>query len=90
MTLFYQTTSNGSSDKELWKHLTEKKNWRITQLPNKYFQTEYLCLYTKDYWRSVTRRNTILEAEAAIDETIDYYIDKLNFIDGPKVVKTFK
>ena len=24
-----------------WKHLAEKKNWRIVQLPNGYFQTEY-------------------------------------------------
>lgn len=89
MTLFYQTTT-GESSEALWKHLIQKKNWRISQLPNKYFQTEYICPYTKEYWRSVTRRETIAEAEKAIDETIDYYIDKLSFIDGPKVVKTFK
>ena len=25
-----------------WKHITQKSNWRIVQLPNGFFQTEYL------------------------------------------------
>jgi len=47
MTLFYQTHSWGSrpqiseETKKLWKHLANKKNWRITQLPNGFYQTEY-------------------------------------------------
>ena len=46
-----------------WKHLAEKKNWRITQLPNGFYQTE--C-QNPDYEK------------------------KLDFLKGPKVVKTFK
>ena len=50
MTYYYKTYSwssqgdnQGVSDKtiEAWKHLAEKKNWRIVQLPNGYYQTEY-------------------------------------------------
>ena len=25
-----------------WKHLADKKNWRITQLPNGFYQTEVM------------------------------------------------
>ncbi len=25
----------------LWEKITEKENWRITQLPNGYYQAEY-------------------------------------------------
>ena len=46
MTLFYQTSTWSSQPQptektiESWKHAAEKKNWRITQLPNGFFQTE--------------------------------------------------
>jgi len=33
---------------KVWKHLAEKKNWRIVQLPNGYFQTEHRDLEDKD------------------------------------------
>jgi hypothetical protein len=38
----------------------------------------------------MTRRTTIEAAETAIDETVKHYLNKLKFIVGPKVVKTFK
>ena len=47
MTLYYQTSSWSSQPqvsektKTLWKHVAKKKNWRITQLPNGFYQTEY-------------------------------------------------
>ena len=48
MTYFYYKTNSWSSQPqvsedqiEYWKHLSEKKNWRITQLPNGYYQTEF-------------------------------------------------
>ena len=72
----------------LWKHITEKKNWRIVQLPNGFLQTEYLHP-DEDEWIDVTRRETIAGAEQAIDASIEHYVKKLEFLDGPKVVKTF-
>ena len=71
-----------------WKHLVEKKNWRITQLPNGFYQTEYKD--QEDNWNDVTRRETIKGAEAAIDGSIEHYSKRLDFIKGPKVVKEFK
>jgi hypothetical protein len=38
----------------------------------------------------VTRRETMDGAEAAIDGSIDHYSKKLEFANGPKVVKTFE
>jgi hypothetical protein len=73
----------------LWKHITKKSNWRIVQLPNGFLQTEYRDLEDEDQWIDVTRRETISGAEQAIDASIEHYIKKLEFLDGPKVVKTF-
>lgn len=73
----------------LWKHITEKKNWRIVQLPNGFLQTEYLHP-DEDEWIDVTRRETIAGAEQAIDASIEHYAKKLEFLQGPKVVKTFE
>tara|TARA_R110000765_G_scaffold277671_1_gene375560 strand:+ start:652 stop:972 length:321 start_codon:yes stop_codon:yes gene_type:complete len=106
MTLFYQTqTSWGSQPQiteetiKLWKHLASKKHWRITQLPNGFYQTEYKdidcnCDPEKDHccdkWIDVTRRETINGAESAIDASVEHYSKKVEFLYGPKVVKTFK
>ena len=73
---------------ELWKHVATKSNWRIVQLPNGYYQTEYKDL--QDKWVDVTRRETMDGAEAAIDSSIEHYSKKLEFANGPKVVKTFE
>ena len=98
MTYFYKTYSwssqgenQGVSDKtiEAWKHLAEKKNWRIVQLANGYYQTEYRNI-EKDEWYDVTRRETVESAEAAIDGSIEHYKKRIDFLKGPKVVKTFK
>ena len=72
-----------------WKHITQKKNWRIVQLPNGFYQTEYLHPEQEE-WIDVTRRETIDGAEKAIDASIEHYLKKLEFTKGPKVVKTFK
>ena len=98
MTFYYQTRSWNSQPQiseetiNLWKHLAEKKNWRITQLPNGYYQTEYLDPddLDKKTWIDVTRRETLDGAEAAIDGSIEHYTKRLDFLKGPKVVKTFK
>jgi hypothetical protein len=96
MTLFYQTHSWSSQPKisnetlKLWKHIVEKANWRITQLPNGFYQTEYQDINNEDIWHDVTRRETIEGAEKAIESSIEHYNKKLEFINGPKVVKTFK
>ena len=81
MTFYYQTSSWNSQpqpNKEtisFWKHLSEKKNWRIVQLPNGFFQTEYKdlncgCDPKKDSccekWNDVTRRETLEAAETCL------------------------
>ena len=72
-----------------WKHITLKKNWRIVQLPNGFYQTEYLHPEEGE-WIDVTRRETKEGAEAAIDGSIEHYSKKLEFLKGPTVVKTFE
>ena len=96
MTYFYATRSWTSQPQiteaaiEAWKHLANKKNWRIVQLPNGFFQTEYQDIEKEDIWHDVTRRETIKGAETAIDGSIEHYDKKIEFTQGPKVVKTFK
>lgn len=97
MTLYYKTYSWGNTspritDEEVQYliHLVEKKNWRIVQLPNGYFQTEYLNPNKENSWVDVTRRETIKGAEAAIDASIEHYKKRLDFAKGPVVVKTFE
>ena len=96
MTFYYRTHSWSSSPQpseetiNLWKHLAEKANWRIVQLSNGFYQTEYQDLKNEDQWIDVTRRETINGAETAIDGSIEHYGKKVEFLNGPKVVKTFK
>ena len=98
MTLYYQTSSWSSQPqvtdktKTIWEHIVKKKNWRIVQLPNGFYQTEYLDPdnIDEDAWIDVTRRETMEGAESAIDASINHYEKKLAHIRGPQVVKTFK
>ena len=96
MTLFYQTNSWSSQPQfseqtiDLFKHVAKKKNWRIVQLPNGFYQTEYLDPNKKDSWIDVTRRETLEGAEQAIDASLEHYKRKIAYIHGPQVVKTFK
>ena len=97
MTFLYTRTNTWSSAPQptedtikAWKHISQKKNWRIVQLPNGYLQTEYRDIDDPETWIDVTRRETIGGAEQAIDSSIAHYMQKLEFIQGPKVVKTFK
>ncbi len=96
MTLFYQTNTWTSQPqvteetKKIWEHVVQKKNWRIVQLPNGFYQTEYLDPKKEDSWIDVTRRETMEGAELAIDASINHYEKKLAHIRGPQVVKTFK
>jgi hypothetical protein len=96
MTFYYQTRTWNSQPQlteetiNLWKHLADKSNWRIVQLPNGFYQTEYQSPEEEDTWIDVTRRETIDGAEAAIDGSVEHYAKKVDFLKGPKVVKTFK
>ena len=103
MTTYYWTRSwsnETNQDKvethtiKLWERLTEKKNWRIVQLANGYFQTEFQNADERygpvDEWKPITRRETLEDAEAAIDESISHYKKRIELSKGPKVVKTFK
>ena len=93
--LYYKTSTATYNQKpnektiEEWQHLADKKNWRITQLANGFYQTE--CLNPdREEWHDVTRRETVEGAEAAIDGSIDHFTKKLEATKGPKVIKTFK
>ena len=94
--IYYKTSVNTGepkiSEKQLeeWKHLSTKKNWRITQLPNGYYQTEVNNKENLSNWVDVTRRETIEGAEAAIESSVEHFSKKLEYIKGPQVVKTFK
>ncbi len=96
MTFYYSTRTWNSQPQltketiNLWKHLADKSNWRITQLANGFYQTEYQSPQDEDTWIDVTRRETIKSAEAAIDGSVEHYVKKVDFVKGPKVVKTFK
>ena len=95
MTFYYQTKTWNSrphiSDqtRKLWEHMANKENWRITQLPNGFYQTEYQDP-NEETWHDITRRETIEGAEQAIDASVEHYSKKLEYVSGPKVVKTFK
>ena len=88
----YNTGNQKPNEKTInqWKHLADKKNWRITQLPNGFYQTEVSDPEENENWHDVTRRETIEGAEAAIDGSIDHFSKKLDTVKGPKVIKTFK
>lgn len=95
--LYYRTTTTGGQPKVTentkleWKHLANKENWRITQLPNGFYQTEVSNPTSEgNEWQDVTRRETLEGAESAIDGSIEYFTKKLEATAGPKVVKTFK
>ena len=94
--LYYRSTSStypikpNEKTNNQWKHLAEKKNWRITQLPNGFYQTEVSNPDSENDWHDVTRRETMKGAENAINGSIDHYAKKLDAIKGPKVVKTFE
>tara|TARA_R100001369_G_scaffold32198_1_gene56833 strand:- start:531 stop:791 length:261 start_codon:yes stop_codon:yes gene_type:complete len=83
-----QTQLNPEVIKKL-NHVADKSNWRITQLANGFYQTEHRDLTQEDTWYDVTRRETLVGAEAAIDGSIDHYNKKIEAMKGPKVVKTF-
>lgn len=94
MTFYYRSTTASSGNQQVseetkafWEYASEKKNWRIVQLPNGYYQTELLW---EDTWKDVTRRETVEGAESAIDTSIEHYKTRLEFVQGPKVVKTFE
>jgi hypothetical protein len=102
--LYYKTSSTGTikpneTTIKQWKHLAEKKNWRITQLPNGFYQTEVTDPESIEHagngplssnWHDVTRRETIEGAEEAINSSVKHFTDKLEATKGPKVVKTFE
>ena len=87
----YTTNTNKPNEKTInqWEHLAGKKNWRITQLPNGFYQTECSNPDSEE-WHAVTRRETIEGAETAINGSIDHFSKKLDAVKGPKVIKTFK
>ena len=93
MTYFYRTYSTSQGDNRvsedtrmLWEHIADKKNWRVVQLPNGFFQSEY---EHNGEWKDVTRRETLEGCIAAIEVSIEHYKKRLDFAEGPKVVKTF-
>ena len=97
MTYLYYKTSTWTDNPQInektkgqWEHLANKENWRITQLPNGFYQTECLNPDKEGEWQDVTRRETIEGAETAINGSVKHFADKLEATKGPKVVKTFE
>ena len=93
--LYYKTSSTGTTKpnektNNQWRHLAAKKNWRIAQLPNGFYQTEGLNPDNGTEWHDVTRRETIEGAESAINGSVTHFSSKLEATKGPKVVKTFE
>ncbi|HAE72140.1 MAG TPA: hypothetical protein DCG56_05720 [Flavobacteriaceae bacterium] len=94
--LYYKTSTYTSNQKpnettiNQWNHLAQKKNWRITQLPNGFYQTECLNPDNMKEWHDVTRRETVEGAETAINGSVEHFVSKLEATKGPKVVKTFE
>ena len=94
--LYYKTSTIAGnqkpSEKTLaqWQHLADKKNWRITQLPNGFYQTEVSNPENDQDWHDITRRETIEGAEAAINGSVEHFNNKIEATKGPKVVKTFE
>ena len=72
MTGFFQTKNWSSQPQnpqealDLNMQIANKENWRIVQLVNGFYQTEYQSL-EKGKWIDVTRRQSIEEAEQAIN-----------------------
>ena len=97
MTYLYYKTSTWTGNPQInektkmqWMHLADKSHWRITQLPNGYYQTEVSHPDKANEWSDVTRRETLEGAEKAIDGSVEHFLRKLEATKGPKVVKTFK
>ena len=97
MTYFYYRSTTSTSEPKVsektiaeWKHLAEKKNWSIAPLPTGCYQTEVNSPEDEEKWVDVTRRETMEGAEAAIEGSVEHFSKKLEYIKGPKVVKTFK
>ena len=99
MTFLYTRTNSWNSTPQekpteqtikVWNHISQKKNWRIVQLPNGFLQTEYNSMEDPEDWIDVTRRETLGGAEQAINASIEHYKRKLEFTQGPKIVKTFE
>ena len=94
--LYYKANSTWTGNPQVndktkgqWEHLADKKNWRITQLPNGYYQTEVSHPEKPENWTDVTRRETLEGAEQAIDGSCKHFTQRLEATKGPKVVKTF-
>ena len=97
MTYFYYRGTTRTSEPNIseqtleeWRHLAEKENWRITQLPNGYYQTEVSDPRDQEKWVDITRRETVEGAEQAVEKSVEHFTKKLEYIKGPKVIKTFK
>lgn len=91
MTIYYEASYTSRPPKaqtNTWKHLVQKKNWRIVRLPNGYYQTEFADVNNPKVFHPMTRRETLENAEEAIDATIAHFEKKLSYYE-PEVVKTF-
>ena len=96
MTFFYSTKTWNSQPQisketvEDRKHVANKSSWRITQLSNGFYQTEYQHPKEEDTGIDVTIRETVAGAADAIDGSVDNSGKKVAFHSAPKVVTAFK
>ena len=84
MTYIYYKSSTYATEPKIsekqtdeWKHLADKKNWRITQLPNGYYQTEVNKPDNQEQWVDITRREKKEGAEAARNGSEEHFTKKI-------------
>ena len=68
----------------------QTNSWSSQPQPGKTQTKLWKHIANKENWHDVTRRETLEGAEIAIDQTVAHYAKKVEFINGPVVVKTFK
>ena len=82
MTYYYYKTSTSSTEPKItedkiaeWEHLADKKNWRITQLPNGYYQTEVVSRAHADHWHDISGMSDEAAVQLIEANKIDVLVD---------------
>lgn len=80
----------GESTLKAWAHLSDVRNWRITQLPNGYYQSEVVDPHDEYIWHGITRRSCLDDIEEAVYESVCHYRRKAHKSGFKTIIKTFK
>lgn len=84
----YKDLNIENAELNAWKALSVKSNWRITKIPNGFYQGEYS--EDKANWKAIVRDKTVERVERRIDHIVSEAQVKIKeMTDTPVVVKTF-